>query len=57
MRQLIELLVIRWALRRLQLLDPSGMNYGQLRRYGLDDVVTLETGELAYVLSPAKKGA
>lgn len=55
MMRRIERLLILWALKRLQLLDVSGMHYGLLARYGIEDVVTLDTGESAYVLTPAKK--
>lgn len=51
MKEWVERIVIRWAFRRFQLLDPSSMNYGQLSKYGVEDIMQTMEGENAYVLS------
>jgi hypothetical protein len=55
MRRRIERMIIRWALRRLQMLDMAHMHYGTLARYGIEDIIQSSMGEDAYVLTPIKK--
>lgn len=45
-------IIIRWALKQLKrsVKNNPGMSYSELESYGVEDIVTLGSGEKAFII-------